>query len=161
VLVKGATVAVFCVVAALVVAIGGLVAGTILFPIGPVTTLSGTTVSLAAGAVRTAGAAAVVGSSLLGLAAIGVFISTLTDVPVGAIAATMVVVILCGVLDAVPQVHAIHPWLVTHWWLSFGDLLRSPVRWTDIAKNIELQLVYVVVFGAAAWARFTTKDVLA
>jgi ABC-2 type transport system permease protein len=160
-LVKGATVAVFCVVAALTVALGGLVAGAILFPIGPVTTLSGTTVSLAAGAVRTAGAAGVVGSSLLGLAAIGLFISTLTDVPVGAIAATMVVAILSGVLDAVPQLHAIHPWLLTHWWPSFGDLLRSPVRWTDIGKDAALQLVYVTVFGAAAWARFTTKDVLA
>lgn len=44
---------------------------------------------------------------------------------------------------------------------SFGDLLRSPVRWTDIEKNAGPQLVYVLAFGAAAWARFTTKDVLA
>ena len=125
------------------------------------TLLSGDTVSLANGLLRALGIAAYVVVALLGLVAIGLFISTLTDVPVGAIAATMVVVILSGVLDAVPQLHAIHPWLVTHWWASFGDLLRSPVRWTDIEKNVALQLVYVSVFGAAAWARFTTKDVLA
>ena len=35
-----------------------------------------------------------------------------------------------------------------------------PVRWTDIRKDLLLQLGYVAVFGSAAWARFTTKDVL-
>jgi ABC-2 type transport system permease protein len=159
-LVKGATAAVFCLVAALTVALGGLVAGAILFPLGRVTTLSGTTVSLLEGMVRTFGAALVVGMSFFGLAALGLFISTLTDVPVGAMAATVGLAILSAVLDAVPQVHGIHPWLFTHRWLAFGDLLRSPVRWTDIRKDLLLQLGYIAVFGSAAWARFTTKDVL-
>ena len=68
---------------------------------------------------------------------------------------------LSGVLDAVPQLHVIHPWLLTHYWLSFGDLLRSPVRWTEIVKNFEVQIAYIAVFATAAWARFSTKDVLA
>jgi ABC-2 type transport system permease protein len=103
----------------------------------------------------------VVGASLLGLAAIGVFISTLTDAPVGAMAATAGIAVLSGVLDAVPPLQAIHPWLLTHGWLSFGDLLRAPVLWTDILRNLGLQVVYVAVFASAAWARFSTKDVLA
>jgi ABC-2 type transport system permease protein len=159
-LVKAGTAAVFCLVAALTVALGGLVAGAILFPVGPVTTLSGTSVSLLEGVVRTFGAALVVGMSLFGMAALGLFISTLTDVPVGAMAATVGLAILSAVLDAVPQVHGIHPWLFTHRWLAFGDLLRSPVRWTDIRKDLLLQAGYIAVFGSAAWARFTTKDVL-
>jgi ABC-2 type transport system permease protein len=159
-LVKAGTAAVFCLAAALAVAAGGLIAGAILFPIGRVTTLSGTTVSLAEGMLRTLGAAAVVGLSLYGMAAVGLFISTLTDVPVGAMAATVAIAILFAVLDAVPQVRAIHPWLFTHRWLAFGDLLRSPVRWTEIRKDLLLQAGYVAVFGSAAWARFTTKDVV-
>ena len=51
--------------------------------------------------------------------------------------------------------------LMTHQWLSFGDLLRTPVRWTEITKNLTLQAGYIVVFGSAAWARFASKDVLA
>jgi ABC-2 type transport system permease protein len=160
-LVKAGTAAVFCLVAALAVAIGGLVAGAVLFPIGRVTTLSGTTVSLFEGMIRTFGAALVVGMSLTGLAAMGMFISTLTDVPVGAMAATVGLAILSAVLTAVPQVHFLHPWLFTNHWLAFGDLLRSPVRWSEIRKDLLLQLGYVAVFGAATWARFTTKDVLA
>jgi ABC-2 type transport system permease protein len=159
-LVKAGTAAVFCLVAALAVAAGGLVAGAILFPIGRVTTLSGTSVSLLEGMVRTVGAALVVGMSLFGMAAVGLFISTVTDVPVGAMAATVGIAILFAVLDAVPQVRAIHPWLFTHRWLAFGDLLRSPLRWTDIRKDLVLQAGYVAVFGTAAWARFTTKDVV-
>src|SRR5713101_2790061 len=159
--VKAATAAVFCLAAALSVALGGLIAGAILFPIGRVTTLSGTTLSLAAGTVRTLLAAGLVGLSLFGLTSIGLFISTITDVPVGAMAATVALAILSAVLDSVPQLHAIHPWLFTHYWFSFSDVLRSPIRWTDIWKNLLLQAGYVAVFWTAAWARFTTKDVLA
>jgi ABC-2 type transport system permease protein len=160
-LVKAGTAAVYCLVAALTVAVAGLIAGSVLFPIGRVTTLSGTTLSLAEGMLRTFAAALVVGMSFFGLAAIGLFISTLTDVPVGAMAATVGLAIFSAILDSVPQVHAIHPWLFTHHWLAFGDLLRSPVTWHEIGKDLTLQAGYVAVFGAAAWARFSTKDVLA
>ena len=158
---KAGTAAVFCIAAALAVAIGGLIMGAILFPIGRVTTLSGTTLSLTEGMLRTFIAALIVGSSMFGLAAVGLFISTLTDVPVGAMAATVAFAILSAVLDSVPQLHAVHPWLFTHYWFAFSDLIRSPVRWHDISKGMMLQLGYVAVFGSAAWARFTTKDVLA
>jgi ABC-2 type transport system permease protein len=150
----------FCLAATFTVAVAGLAIGAVLFPVGRVTTLSGTTLSLASGMVRIATAAGVVGLSLLGLAAISFFISTLTDVAVGAMAATVGVVVLSGVLDAVPQINAIHPWLFTHQWLTFGDLLRSPVTWNGIRANLALQAGYVLVFGAAAWARFTSRDIL-
>ncbi|MGH9061080.1 MAG: ABC transporter permease, partial [Acidimicrobiales bacterium] len=68
---------------------------------------------------------------------------------------------LSQILDAVPQVHAIHPWLFTHQWMSFGDLLRAPVEWHSIGRDLLLQAGYIAVFGAATWARFTTRDVLA
>jgi ABC-2 type transport system permease protein len=160
-LIKAATTGVFCVAAALAVAAGGLIAGAILFPLGRVTTLSATTLSLTAGFERTLLAALVVGASLFGMAAIGLFISTLTDVPVGAMAATVGITILSAVLDGVSQVQAIHPWLFTHGWFAFSDLLRNPVRWTAIGHDLLLQVAYMAVFGAASWSRFTTKDVLA
>ncbi len=160
-LIKAAATVTYCLAAALAVAVGGLIAGAILFPIRNLTTLSGTTISLADGIGRTLLAAVVVGASLLGLAAIGMFISTLTDVPVGAMAATAGLAVLSQILDAVPQVHAIHPWLFTHQWMAFGDLFRSPVDWHGVGRDLLLQVGYIAVFGTAAWARFTTRDVLA
>lgn len=159
--VKGTTVVAFCVAAALAVAAGGLISGVIFFPIGPVVSLSGTTLPLGDGIVRTLLAALLVGVSMVGLAAIGMFVSTLTDVPVGAMAATAGLAVLSTVLDNVPQVSWMHPWLFTHGWLTFGDVLRTPVIWGGIMRNLALQAGYVVVFAAAAWARFTTRDVLA
>jgi len=158
---KAATVAIFCLAACVAVALGGLIAGVILFPIGKVVTLSGTTLPLWKGIFRTFLAAGVVGASLLGLASIGLFVSTLTDAPVGAMAATAGFAVLSAVLDNVPQTHALHPWLFTHHWLAFGDLLRSPVHWTNIVADLRLQAGYIAVFATAAWARFSTKDVLA
>lgn len=159
--VKAATTLTYCVAAALAVAIGGLVAGAILFPLGRVISLSGTSLSLADGIGRTLLASVVVGCSLLGLAAIGIFVSTVTDVPVGAMAVTAGIAVLSLILDAVPQVAFLHPWLFSHYQLAFGDLLRTPLVWHDIGRDLLLQAGYVVVFGAAAWARFTTRDVLA
>src|SRR2546430_7671849 len=82
---KGTTIIVFCFAATFAVALAGLVAGSILFPIGPVTTLSGDTLSLAAGTLRIGLAAVLVAGSLLGLAAIGMFISTPPGAPLGAL----------------------------------------------------------------------------
>jgi ABC-2 type transport system permease protein len=160
-LVKGAAVVVFCFAATAAVALAGLIVGSVLFPVGRVTTLSGDTLSLWSGMLRIGMAAGLVGLSLLGIAAIGFFASTLTDVAIGAMAATLGILVLSGVLDAVPQLSFLHPWMFTHGWLSFADVLRTHITWTAIGKNIALQLGYVLVFASAAWARFSSKDVLA
>jgi ABC-2 type transport system permease protein len=159
--VKAVTVVVFCLAAALAVAAGGLLAGVVLFPVGPVIGLSGTSFPLLDGVGRTLAAAGVVGLSLLGLAAIGLFVSTLVNSPVAAMVITAGLVVTALVVDAVPELAFAHPWVFSHEWLSFGGLLRSPVTWGGIVEDLGLQAGYVVVFGLAAWARFTTRDVLA
>ncbi|MEY2580877.1 MAG: type transport system permease protein [Ilumatobacteraceae bacterium] len=159
--VKAVTIVVFCLVATLVVALAGLTVGSILFPVGRVTTLSGDTLPLMDGIWRMCVAALLVAASLLGLAAISLFASTMTDVSIGAMAATLGILILSGILDAIPQLAAIHPWLFTHNWLSFADVMRTHISWTGIRKNLGLQAAYVAVFVTAAWARFTPSDVLA
>ena len=74
-------------------------------------------------------------------------------------ATTAIVVVTVEILDAVPQIASIHPWLFTNWWLSFGDLLRDPVALDQMAQGLLVDAVYVVVFGSLAWARFTTRDI--
>ncbi|MDR6970691.1 ABC transporter permease [Leifsonia shinshuensis] len=158
--VKYAGSAVFCIAAALVVGVAGALIGTLLFPIGPVTLLSGVQVSLGDAYLRLALIALYIVVSLLGLCAIGLFLSTLTDVPVGAMAATAVLAVMSQVLDQLPQLDALHPWLFSHYWLGFGDFLRQPLAWDSFTSNAVLQLGYIAVFGALAVGRFTTKDIL-
>ena len=91
---KYAGIVVFAVVAALTVAMVGLVVGLLLFPRGPVTLLSGSTVSYADGLGRALLVSLYVAAMLAAVGAIGLFISTLTEVPVGATAATAVLTIV-------------------------------------------------------------------
>ncbi|HET6240396.1 MAG TPA: ABC transporter permease subunit [Arthrobacter sp.] len=159
-LVKYAGAAVFVVVAPLVVALVGAGIGAALFPVGPVTLLSGDRIGAGEAMGRLLLIAGYLTVSLLGLSAIGLFISTLTDVPVGAMAATVVLSVVSQVLDSLPQLQWLHPWLFSHYWLDFGDLLRQPVAWDSFASNALLQGGYLAVFGALAYGRFITKDVL-
>lgn len=158
--VKYAGAAVFVISAPLVVALTGAGIGALLFPVGPVPLLSGGTIGAGEALARLLLIAAYLSLSLLGLSAIGLFVSTLTDVPVGAMAATVVLSVVAQVLDALPQLDWLHPWLFSHYWLDFGDLLRQPVSWDSFAANAVLQAGYVAVFGALAYGRFVTKDVL-
>ncbi len=96
---------------------------------------------------------------MVGFAALGLFVSTLTGSGIGAMAATVGLLITAQILDSIPQLSGIHPYLFPHYWMSFADVLREPVLWDDLVKNFQLQGLYAAVFGSAAWARFTTKDI--
>jgi ABC-2 type transport system permease protein len=158
--VKYLVAAIFCATAALTVVVVGTLVGWVLFPIGPVTLLSGTTVTVGESLIRFLAIAAYVTVSLLGMSAIGVFLSTLTTVPVGAMAATAILAVVSQIMGALPQLEWVHPWLFTNYWLGFGDLLRDPPVWDSFADNAVLQAGYVAVFGALAVSRFLTKDIL-
>lgn len=160
-LAKYASVLAFCLAATLVVAVSALIVGFALFPVGDVTLLSGTTISLTDGLLRCLLIAVLVAGSLIGIGALGLFISTLTDSGIGAMAATVGLLITVQIIDNIPQLHGIQPYLFPHYWLSFADILRDPVTWTGTAKNLGLQALYAAVFGSAAWARFTSRDVTA
>ena len=159
-LVKYAGVLAFCIVAPLTVGLAGAAIGAALFPVGPVTLLSGGVVQPSEAALRILLIAMYLAVSLAGLSAIGLFLSTLTVVPVGAMAATVVVSVVSQVLDQLPQLEWLHPLLFSHYWLGFGDMLRQPVAWDSFASNSLLQAGYVAVFGALAYGRFVTKDIL-
>ncbi len=150
---------VFCVAACLLVAAVAVAVGAILFPVGPVTLLSGTSVPLGDGLLRLLFVALYLGAAMAALGAIGLAISTFTEHPVGAIAAILVIAVASQVADTVSQLDAIHPYLPTHWWLSFDAMLRVPVDWADLGHGLLSFAVYAVIFCSVAWARFTTADV--
>ncbi|MDT0434031.1 MULTISPECIES: ABC transporter permease [Streptomyces] len=160
-LVKYTTTVAFCVLATLVVALSALIAGAVLFPLGDLTTISGTRITFGEGLLRALLIALVVAASLIGVAALGLFVSTLTNSGIAAMATTVGLLITVQILDQIPQLHAIQPYFFSHYWLSFADLMREPVYWDDVLRNLGVQALYAAVFGSAAWARFTAKDITA
>jgi ABC-2 type transport system permease protein len=157
--VKYAAIVVWAVAASFVVAVVALLTGVALFGAGPVTLLSGSTVSLADGLVHVLWVTLYVCAAMAALGAIGLAVSTFTEHAIGAIAAVMILVVASEVVDNIPQFAPVTPYLPTHWWLSFDSLLRSPVDTTTLLHGLASFAVYAVVFGCIAWARFTSADV--
>jgi ABC-2 type transport system permease protein len=157
--VKFATIVLWALCATVIVSAVALALGAALFPIGPVTLLSGTTVPLADGLARLLFVTLYVAAAMAALGAVGLAVSTLTEHAIGAIAAIVVLVVASEVVDNVPQLAAIGPYLPTHWWLSFDSLLRAPVDTSTLLKGLLSFGVYTVLFGSFAWARFTSADV--
>jgi ABC-2 type transport system permease protein len=157
--VKYATIVVFALAVTFLVAAVALATGAALFPIGPVTLLSGTTVPLADAMLRLVFVSLYVAAAMATLGMIGLALSTLTEHAIGAIAALAIVVVTSEVVDNVPQFAAVHPYLPTHWWTSFDSLLRVPIDTTTLLRGLLSFAVYLVIFGLFTWARFTTADV--
>ncbi len=143
----------------LAVAVPGALVGVALFGAGPMTTLSGTQISTAAALWRLAVVCFYVTAALSALAAVGLFVSTLTEQPIAAAITVMIFVILSWILDGISQVAWLHPYLLVHEWLSFVDVLRDPIAWEALRRGLWVDLIYVVVFWLAAWARLGSKDI--
>jgi ABC-2 type transport system permease protein len=152
----------FVLVTVLVVAGVGYVVGTTLFdaqPVGGGTSVSGTSLSQQELAGRSLMAIGYVTVSMLGVAAFGLFFSTLTDSPLAAALGALAVLVTSSLLFTLDAASPIAPYLPTRYWLAFVDLFRDPILWRDVVRGLALQGVYVGVLLAAAWANFTTKDV--
>jgi ABC-2 type transport system permease protein len=157
--VKFAGIALFTFVATFVVTITGVLMGLVLFGGGELTLLSGTQITLAEGLLRVLGATVYLACGMVSLGAVGLFLSTLTEQPIGAMLATVVFSTASFILDSIPQVGFLHPYLITHHWTAFGDLFRSPVAWSGVEHGLYVALGYTTVFLLASWARFSTKDI--
>lgn len=145
--------------AVLTVSVTGVLVGLVLFPLGDVILFSGTTVPYADGLARLAGVTLYITLMLATVAALGLFVSTLTEVPVAAMSATAIAVVLVGIMGQIPQLSWLRPFLFTDGWLRFGDLLRDPVAWSGMGQGLVLQGAWIAVLLVAAWARMTSKDV--
>jgi ABC-2 type transport system permease protein len=157
--VKYATVVMWAVAATFTVSVIALVVGVALFGAGPVTLLSGTTVSLADGLVHVLLVTLYVCAAMAAFGAIALAISTFTEHAIGAIAAAMMIVVASEVVDNIPQFSPVAPYIPTHWWLSFDSLLRSPIDTTTLWHGLLSFAVYAVLFTSIAWARITSADV--
>src|SRR5580693_3856979 len=157
--VKYATIVVWCMAAVFIVSAIALIVGAVLFPIGSVTLLSGTTVSLGVGLVRVLWVTLYLCAAMAAIGAIGLAISTFTEHAIGAIAAVMILVVASEVVDNIPQFATVAPYLPTHWWNSFDALLRTPIDTTTLWHGLLSFGVYAVLFFLIAWARFTSSDV--
>lgn len=158
-LTKYAALVVGAFIAPAAVAVAGLLSGWLLFGLKDVRVLSGSEIPLVDGLGRLVLLVGYLGVCLSALAAVGLFISTLTEQPIAATLATAGVVMLSWILSAIPQLEWLHPWLIVANWTSGTDLFRDPAFLDGILRGLLLAGGYIVVFVSAAWARFGGKDI--
>jgi ABC-2 type transport system permease protein len=68
------------------------------------------------------------------------------------------VVVVAEIVGSVPQLEPVWPWLFSRDWLSFADLLRTPMYWAEVRHMLLVQVGYMAVLGSWGWARFTVRD---
>ena len=99
--------------------------------------------------------------SMLGVAAMAVFLSTVTDTPLAASMGALALLIASTLLLTLDAATSLQPYLPTRYWLSFVDLFRDPILWRDVpTRRCASRPVY------ACWCswgprgpNFTTKDI--
>ncbi|MGD0556796.1 MAG: ABC transporter permease [Streptosporangiaceae bacterium] len=126
---------------------------------GSITSLSGTPLTTLQLAERVLGAVSFITVSMLGVAAIAIFLSTVTDSALGAAMGALATLVASEVLVTLNAATVVQPYLPTRYWLAWIDFFRDPVFWRNIERGFGIQAVYVVVFLGAAWANFATKDI--
>jgi ABC-2 type transport system permease protein len=162
---------VYVLAAVVLIALTAYVTGLLLFGSQPVgvsssgltslaaTSLSGSGLTLTQILLRTLGAVAFIATSMLGVGAIALFLSTVTDSSLGAALGALAALVVSEVLVTLNSAAAVSPYLPTRYWLAWADFFRQPILWRSIERGFAVQAVYAAVFLAAAWAHFATKDV--
>jgi ABC-2 type transport system permease protein len=160
ILVKTLVVMIFTIAAALVIAITGGVTGSLLFHVGKIVTLSGSVVSNTRGVVLTVEAALTVGVSMFSVVGVGLFVSTLTDTPAAASAVAVGVAIISEILGGIPQLIHVQPILLSTYWGSFTDLMRTPQVLHGVGRDFLESFGWLAVTVIAGAVNFAKKDLL-
>ena len=163
-LAKLSALAVFVLFAVVAVAVSGYFIGVTMFPPQPgeagiVASVSGPALTPAQVSMRIVAAMLYVGLSMLGVGAIALFLSTVTDSSLGATLGALAALVGSQLLVALDAATSVRPYLPTRYWLAWIDFFREPILWRDIERGVAIQVVYVLVFLGAAWANFATRDV--
>jgi ABC-2 type transport system permease protein len=160
---KLAAVIVYTLLAVVAVAVTGYVVGVQLFGTSSLAyataTVSGTPLTAGELLRRTVLMVLYIGWSMLGVAAVSLFLSTFTDSSLGAALGGLAVLVGSTVLVTLDAAGGVRDWLPTRYWLAWVDLFRDPILWHDLQRGVAVQGVYIVVLLGAAWANFATRDV--
>ena len=123
------------------------------------TTISGTPLTAPQLLLRTVLMLGYIGWSMLGVASVSLFLSTLTDSPLAAALGGLAVLVGSTVLVTLDAAESVREWLPTRFWLSWVDLFRDPILWHDVQRGVAVQGAWIAVLLAAAWANFATRDI--
>lgn len=160
VVMKSAGVVTVAVLAVLLIAVVGMVAGTVVVggAQGTLVTLSGTTLGVGEALGRIALVAVWTVGQLLAVGAVALAISTLTEHPLVVLASVLGGLIVFGVLSAIPSLEWLQPALLTTGFSAGTDVLRDPMPVDDLTSSTIRALVYIAVGLVVTVVRMLRRD---
>jgi ABC-2 type transport system permease protein len=146
-----------------VVAMGvvGLVAGSIAWGFHPLTSLSGTKVSAAHGLGLLAASLGIYVLPLVGIAAFGLLLSTITRNSAASVVGTLMWALLMQLLGVLPGTESIRPYLLGTQFDAWHGFLRVPADWAPVIRALWVCALYIALPLAAAYVVFLRRDVAA
>lgn len=136
------------------------VIGLVAFGSAPLTSPLGGTFGTGESLQRLAIIVAYIGLTLLIPAGIAFLMSVLTDVPLGAVGAAVVIVIVVSILDAIEALGDLRRLLPGEYSNAWVDALGGTIAWDQMAIGAAYSVTVFAVLVAAAVLRFDRKDIL-
>jgi ABC-2 type transport system permease protein len=135
------------------------VGGGLAFGFDPLTTLSGTTITVGRGLFLILVGTLNYAAPLLGMAAIALLLSTLTRNSAAAVVGTLMVSIVLQILGSISALEFLEPYLLTEQFNAWQGLLREPIDWDPVIRGVWVSALYAVPAAAWAFMVFLRRDV--
>lgn len=136
-----------------------LVAGTIAWGLHPLTSLSGTSVSVGRSIVLLVESLLVYTLALAGVAAFGLLLSTVTRNSAASVVGTLMFALVMQLLGVLPGTEAVRPYLLGTQFDAWHGFLRTPPDWAPVLRALWVCALYVIAPLAVASVVFLRRDV--
>ncbi|MFL5953342.1 MAG: ABC transporter permease [Gaiellaceae bacterium] len=149
----------YTVLVILAMGVVGVVAASIEWGFNPLTSLSGTTVTAWHGLGLLAASLAIYAWPMAGIAAFGLFLSTVTRNSAAAVVGTLMWALFMQLLGVLPGTESIRPYLLGEQFQAWHGFLRTPADWTPIVRALWVCALYVTIPLFAGYLVFVRRDV--
>ncbi|MGI8558151.1 MAG: ABC transporter permease [Solirubrobacteraceae bacterium] len=95
----------------------------------------------------------------IAIACFGVLLSTTTRNSAGAVVGTVMALLMLNLLDIIPGVGSLRPYLLPHQFQAWMGFLRDPIDWGPIVRAAWVSALYAVPSAIAAYLVFLRRDV--
>lgn len=149
----------YVIVALLVFAVTGIVAGTIAWGFHPLTNISGTRISAAHALALTFAAIVVYAVPVIALASFGLLLSVITRQSVAGVVGTIFYSLALVGLAALPAIKGARPYILVNQFHIWHGPFQTPADWGLIGHGLWVSALYTAPPLIAAWIIFRRRDV--
>ena len=149
----------YTVLAIVAMGVVGVVAASLEWGFNDLTSLSGTTVGAWHGLGLLAASLAIYAWPMAGIAAFGLFLSTVTRNSASAVVGTLMWALLMQLLGVLPGTESIRPYLLGEQFQAWHGFLRTPADWTPVVRALWVCALYIGTPLVAIYLVFLRHDV--